>query len=52
MHWANDRIIGTYNGLGDICLLVLVGVYIAFLVTQRRRIIPEIQKGRPRPGRS
>jgi Zn-finger nucleic acid-binding protein len=42
--WLNDRIIGTYNGLANACLLVLLGVYIGFLIAERSRIIPDLRQ--------
>jgi len=42
--WPNARIIGAYNSVGDVCLLLLIGVCIDFLVAQRSRVVPDIKR--------
>ena len=41
--WPNDRIIDTYNVLGDICLVCLVGAYLAVLIMEGSRIVDDLQ---------
>ena len=35
--WGSERIIDTYNRLGEFCLVVMIGIYVAFLLRNRVR---------------
>lgn len=35
--WGSERIIDTYNRLGEFCLVVLISVYVAFFLKNRAR---------------
>jgi hypothetical protein len=43
--WTNRRIIGTYNGLADACLIVLVAVYLFFAFRLDRLVWRMIRRG-------
>ena len=43
-NWTDQQIINTYNRLGGICLLVLIGVYVFFLLKQNPQIAPELRQ--------
>ncbi len=36
--WSDGQIIQTYTHLGNLCLLVMIGVYIFFLIKQNRQV--------------
>lgn len=41
-NWSDQKIINTYNALGNVCLIALVSLYIFFLIKHRRWILERI----------
>ncbi|MEM9216808.1 MAG: hypothetical protein AAGD25_20970 [Cyanobacteria bacterium P01_F01_bin.150] len=37
--WSDQRIIGTYTTLGDLCLFILIGLYLWIVIRQNRALI-------------
>ncbi len=43
-NWTDQQIIDTYNRLGGVCILVLIGVYVFFLLKQNPQIVPGLRQ--------
>lgn len=41
-NWSNQKIIATYNTLGNVCFIVLISLYIFFVIKHRRWVLERI----------